>query len=432
MAPMVDAQQKRIQAADAAIVDISKRINILARLAWSPAVEREFLEGWQAGQPRNPTVDYAPGDDDARRRRLMSVAESLDPTDPLEAFLAANARSFADACELLAVAGTKDAGLVSERIYGSPRDVLSGTDARSLDAARHFMSDADAYYRSHLAEAHDYCLPAETLRVDLEASARKVLVDHAVDVVVDPGLVSKAAAGAKRVRLRAGTCFTEYDLDQLLQHEVFVHSLTAINGATQPLLHSMGRGAPRTTKTQEGLATFAELVTGAMDVARLERLAMRVEAIDRAMSGADFVEVFRYFVEEGQPPFEGFNSTMRVFRGVPTSGGCAFTKDAVYLHGLMEVHTFFRWALARGRLEVTRHLFAGRMTLGDTVRLAPYFDDGRLAPPRYLPPWMTRTNGLAAYLAFSVFSNRVFADDLQGELDHDDVSMGGSADNRSA
>lgn len=94
------------------------------------------------------------------------------------------------------------------------------------------------------------------------------------------------------------------------------------------------------------------------------------------------------------------------------TGGSAFTKDTVYLHGLMSVHTFFRWALVHNRLALCRFLFAGRMTVGDVVKLEPYFQSGLLAEPRYLPPWMTRTNGLAAYLSFSVFTNKIHIHEL--------------------
>ncbi len=50
-----------------------------------------------------------------------------------------------------------------------------------------------------------------------------------------------------------------------------------------------------------------------------------------AMAGADFIEVFRYFLDAGQSAEESFSSTQRVYRGVPTTGGAAFTKDTVYL-----------------------------------------------------------------------------------------------------
>lgn len=59
-----------------------------------------------------------------------------------------------------------------------------------------------------------------------------------------------------------------------------------------------------------------------------------------ALHGANFIEVFRFFLDQGQTEAESFTSTMRVFRGAPTTGGHAFTKDTVYLHGLLSVHTF--------------------------------------------------------------------------------------------
>ncbi|MCT7032309.1 flavohemoglobin expression-modulating QEGLA motif protein, partial [Salmonella enterica] len=93
---------------------------------------------------------------------------------------------------------------------------------------------------------------------------------------VDPELTAKAAAGATRIRLRGGTRFTDYDRHQLLAHEALVHSLTALNGRAQPLLASFGRTSPRVTATQEGLAVFAELMSGAIDISRLKRISLRI------------------------------------------------------------------------------------------------------------------------------------------------------------
>ncbi|NNL86725.1 MAG: DUF1704 domain-containing protein, partial [Myxococcales bacterium] len=242
-----------------------------------------------------------------------------------------------------------------------------------------------------------------------------VIPGNVIEIRVDPHLASKAAAGATRVRVRDGTSFSRFDIEQLLQHEVFVHSLTALNGRAQRKLASLSLGAPRTTATQEGLATFAELVSGAIEIRRLERIALRIIGIDAALSGADFIEVFELFREAGQPDVESFNSTMRIFRGVPVDGGSAFTKDAVYLQGLLEVHTFFRWALRSGRLELGRHLLAGRMSLADVFALEPFFVAGELAGPQHLPPWMSRTNALTAHLAFSVFANHIVLDDVVPE-----------------
>ena len=74
---------------------------------------------------------------------------------------------------------------------------------------------------------------------------------------------------------------------------------------------------------------------------------------------------------------------------------------------MIGVHTFFRWALKRGRLRLCRLLFAGKMTLGDVQRFEPLFDAGVLQEPRWLPPWVARANGLAGTLAFSLFANKI-------------------------
>src|SRR3546814_12445266 len=50
------------------------------------------------------------------------------------------------------------------------------------------------------------------------------------------------------------------------------------------------------------------------------------------------------------------------------------------------------------------------MTLGDVQRFAPLFDAGVLQPPRWLPDWVSRANGLAGMLAFSLFANRIRLD----------------------
>ena len=168
-------------------------------------------------------------------------------------------------------------------------------------------------------------------------------------------------------------------------------------------------------QTQEGLATFAEQITGSIDIERLKRISLRTEAIAMAREGADFIEVFRYFCDAGQNPEESFASAQRVFRGVPPGGGLAFTKDTVYLRGLVSVHTFFRHMLAEDRLQVCRWLFAGKMSLQDAIAFAPLFQAGVLKPPRWLPHWVSWANGLAGMLAFSLFANRIRMDQLAPE-----------------
>ena len=285
----------------------------------------------------------------------------------------------------------------------------------NIDAARHFIFLADELSKELATHEADYCLSAEILQAELQEALDRFFVHHKVRVEIDPNLIAKAAAGPTRIRLRSATAFSEYDRHQLLEHEAYVHSLTALNGREQPHLTSLGLNTPRITATQEGLATFAELITGTIDIGRMKRISLRIIAIDMALKGADYIDVFRFFLDSGQTEADSFTSAMRVFRGVPVTGGHAFTKDTVYLHGLLSVHTFFRWALKNQRLKLVRYLFAGKMALHDVLSLEPYFDSGWIAPALYIPHWVARANGLAGMLAFSLFANRIRLDRVEAE-----------------
>lgn len=413
---------ERFVSIDAKLVEVARGIRILSSLSWPSSVQRRFLTDWCRGNPRLPAVTYPRVSLADRIAPLRDLKRDLDREHPVGRYLDDTIQSYITVCRLLENAGSPRMTAFSTELYGQPGDSLAGGRVHNIDAARHFLDIAAQYNKENKLTEDDYCLPASRIQQEMARRLAQVFTGHVVKVVVDAEMVSKAAAGATRIRLRDATCFSEFDLEQLLQHEAFVHSLTAINGRSQTRLKSMGMGAPRTTSTQEGLATFAELVTGAIDISRLERIALRIIAIDMALNGGDFLDVFRFLLDAGQPEAESFRSAMRVFRGAPLTGGSAFTKDTVYLHGLMEVHTFFRWCLQHGKLDLSRMLFAGRLSIGDVVRLEDWFRSGFIDAPLYLPPWMGRTNALSAYLAFSVFANHIRIEELDSGYAFDTIS----------
>lgn len=61
----------------------------------------------------------------------------------------------------------------------------------------------------------------------------------------------------------------------------------------------------------------------------MRRLADRVFAIQMAVEGADFLEVYRYFLDRIGDPNQAFENARRVFRGGVITGGSPFTKDIV-------------------------------------------------------------------------------------------------------
>jgi len=407
-------------ALDARLVAAVRGIRLLQALSWPAHVEETFLAAWKIGRIHLPQVEYPREDFGAVRAELEAVSAEADADHPLGRYLIATAESWRIATRLLDVAGSHRLTAYSARLYGRPVEMLPGEGPTNLEAARHFVALADDMDQELREIEPDAVMSAETLRDLLQPEIDAFFTGHKVTVELDPELIAKAAASPSRIRIRTNTGFSEYDRQQLLLHEAFVHSLTGINGREQPHLRSLARGAPRTTATQEGLATFAELISGAMDIERMKRISLRIVAIDMAISGADFVQVFRFFLDAGQSPADSFSSAQRVFRGAPTGGGAAFTKDTVYLHGLLGVHTFFRWCLRHRRLGLAQQLFAGKLALEDVFAFEPMTEAGVIAPPRYLPPWMRRANGLAGMLAFSLFANKIRLD----RVDADDLVLG--------
>jgi uncharacterized protein (TIGR02421 family) len=409
------ASLEHYAALDQRLVAAVKGIKLLSAVSWPARVQQEFLARWQQRDSRLPVLSYPRFDFSEVRSELDAIAVASDPQHPLGDYLHRTVESYRIATRLLEALGTNEVTEHSARLFGRPGDRLPGGDLSNTDAARHFIELADELDRELAQHEADYVLPAEVLQVELQEQISNFFVHHDVRVVIDPDLIAKAAAGPTRIRLRSATGFTEYDRHQLLEHEAFVHSLTALNGREQPHLKSLALNSPRTTATQEGLATFAELITGAIDINRMKRISLRIVAIDMALAGADFIQVFRFFLDSGQTESESFTSAMRVFRGVPLGGGAAFTKDTVYLHGLLGVHTFFRWALKNRRLKLCRLLFAGKMNLHDLFGLEPFFDSGYLAAPLYIPHRVARANRLAGMLAFSLFANKIRLERIEAE-----------------
>ncbi len=394
-------------AIDRDLARVGPKVRVLSALAWPSRVEDEFLASWRAGRPELPRVETPRVSLPDERAALEALMARCDREHPLQRMLWKTARSYLEAARMLEGAGTPEFTRCSIALYGRPDDAYRTQSVTGLDAAEFFLRTTDDLLGGHAVPPAVADIPAEVLAERLRRAVDDFFTDDPVEVVVDPTLSSKAIAGSKRIRVRAGALFTELDLAQLLNHEALVHTLTMVNGKRQPHVRCLGLGAPRTTRTQEGLAVFAELATLSIDVRRLRRVALRVRALHHALEGADFVEVFRVFLDAGQSEEESYQSAQRVFRGGDVRGGVAFTKDCVYLKGLLEVHTILRVAIRDNRPELARNLFAGRMSIGDAIELAPWFESGLLAGPRYVPPWARDLRCVAASLAYSAFLTHV-------------------------
>ena len=406
------AELERFAQVDEAIAKACSSIRVLKYLTWPEHLMDTFLDSWRAGNPVLPDVVSTPIDQSAKIEELEALMARCDRSHPVGNQLWKTAWSYATAARMLGAMGSPEFTEHSVALYGRPDYVYERQGLSSIEAANPIMEvtsnlmsgDVIAKVESNIT-SHEF---ADRLRIALD----EFFVEDEVGVVVDANMSAKAAAGSTRVKVREDAMFSELDFNQLLNHEALIHTLTSINGKRQPL-RSLGLGSPRTTKTQEGLAVFSELVTFSIDLNRLRRVALRSQAVGLALSGGNFIDVFSHFLSEGQSEQESYHSAQRIFRGGDVHGTVAFTKDAGYLEGLILVQTFLRKAIADGREELIPMLFAGRLTLGDVLELEELFETGTLLAPRYLPPWAVGFQRLAANLSYSLFSARIHLDTVE-------------------
>ena len=410
---------ERLKAAAVLLRKAEKPVRVLRAVAWGPEVAEAFFA---AGAKELPIVNYVPLDAAPVHEALRAARALIDggpegSRGPVQAWLLRIAEVIGVGADMLAGIGTKEFHRQSVKLYGSPQSDLLNCDVRPLDLAR--MLDYVLGSFHNLEINLDAKTEAKTTAEELALRMAKVLARHFGDAAPKIELVdhlsSNALAGARYIRIRRDALFSDRDLAQLVQHEAFVHIATSLNGAAQSDFPILGAGHPGTTRTQEGLAVFAELISGAMDPSRLLRLADRVLAIQMSMDGANFIELYRFFGERTHDKFSAFENARRITRGGLVEGGGPFTKDSVYLEGLVRVHNFLRIAVQETRVDCIRLLFAGKMDIDDMPAITTLAAHRLCAFPRFLPPWARDLRFVLSYIAYSSFLNRM---NLERVRDH--------------
>jgi len=385
-------------------------VRVLRHLAWPASVRADFFAG---GARRLPRVEYPPFDPDPGLAPIATLRRELGRADePVAAWILRQADAVETAARMLAATGTPAFLDHARRLYGAPRDPLPDQNATVLDLAQRFDEVIDSLDNVDLGPVPPAERTAAEVADAMQRAVARAFGDSAPGVVLVDELSANALAGPRNIRIRRGAAFTDTDIAQLIHHEAHIHVATSLNGLAQTDLPILGSSHAGTTRTQEGLAVFAEFITGSMDLDRTRRLADRVIAIDMAAEGADFLEVYHWFLARTADSGQAFESTRRVFRGGPLTGGAPFTKDGVYLDGLLRVHHFMRTAVSLGRADLLRLMFCGKLDIEDLPTLAHLASDGLCRPPRFLPPWAEDLRFLVSYLAYSSFLTRMDLDRL--------------------
>ncbi|MEF9978853.1 MAG: DUF1704 domain-containing protein, partial [Thermomonas sp.] len=225
-------------ALDARMAKAARGIRLLSLVSWPASEQQAFLADLDGGNPKLPAYQYPKHDFSAARAEFDAIASAADPSHPLGIYLIESAHSWSLAAELLENLGTPRVTDLSVALFGKPEHVLPG-GATTREAANHFIAIANELDRELLAPSEQVAISATSLALQLQASLDDYFDARVITVELDPDLIAKAAAGPNRIRLRAGAAFSDYDRHQLLQHEAFVHSLTALNGQRQTVLPSL-------------------------------------------------------------------------------------------------------------------------------------------------------------------------------------------------
>lgn len=404
------------------LIGAQSEIRVLDAVKWDDTVRDAFFASHCRDQPPVDAAYYEQRplafDADAARRAFLDldteIATRLGSATAAAQLLRRNCEQYRLTLDMLVARGTPAFGIYTTLLYGTPDEVFHAGGptveglADSIEATLALVEPSLLVDRA--PKDLDGAKAVALLQERLDAS----MGPGRVDVKLDDGIVSDAAAGSTYVKLRADARFSEQDISTLEAHEGWVHVGTTLNGLAQPVCTFLGRAAPPATVTQEGLATLTELLSLRSHPGRLRRIVNRIRGTRLALDGATFVDVFEHFRTEGLDEDDAWNTTARLFRG-STPTGPPFTKDLAYGKGLVLTYVYLRLALRQGRPERIPMLFCGKVDLQALGLVSHLFDEGLVEPPRFVPPPFTDLEALAAQVAFSRFLRELDFDRLEAE-----------------
>ncbi len=415
----LDSYKEKIRTLSDRIVEAQKPIRILDSIKWPDSVEtsvvasdgKEMPKIDKAYYEKHLPLGYEPTVKMAEFSVLIrDIKKELGPKDELGKILTNTAEEYHDVVAMLAARGTKKFYEYSCKLYGSPRDPFFDNVTTSEKLALLLKRIFVRLDETAIGPPKKKDIPArEAVRI-LKSRFDKSFLNGCVEVKLSDGIVADAAAGSSYVKIRQDAFFSQRDIDLLEVHEGWTHVATSVNGSLQTTARWMAKGPPRCTMTQEGLALLMEVITFRSYPHRANKVIDRILGVVKAEQGADALELYRFYRDDGLTEHESYRAMMRVCRGGLVTGGAPFTKDISYAGGFIKNYNFIRIAIRRGRPELVRFLFCGKLNVEDIPLLYSRHLEGIVDAPVYLPPPFVDLSGLAVWMSFSNYLNEV---DLQ-------------------
>ncbi len=411
-----------IQELSQRIVDAQRKIRILDLIKWDDNVKQTFFRHKGKKLPEVDASYYLsrPLPFDASEKMeefrliLRDAQNQCGQYSPITRLIKRQCDEYIRAVQMLAARGTPAFSEIAMELYGSPSDAfyaggprLSELGALLFDVltALDVQLQSDADLKRHT--------PQEAQR-SLQASLGSFFHAHQgkVTVMVSDDMLADASAGADNIKLGQHAMFSDRDLKYLEVHEGWVHVGTTLNGSMQPYCFFLSKGSPSCSVIQEGLAVLTEVVSFSSYPGRMRKITNRVIALDKVTDGANFLDVYHYFIACGLSEEDSYNNSVRIFRGSTPTGG-PFTKDLSYAKGFVLIYNFIRFAISQHRIDAIPLLFTGKIVLDDLPLLSELKEQGILTSPVYLPPQFRDLAALGTWMSFSLFLNKFDLNEIQ-------------------
>jgi uncharacterized protein (TIGR02421 family) len=407
--------KEKIKHLSESIVELQKPIHVLNSIKWDHSIESEFFATKAKELPKVDAAFYGKsplGFDPIKKRQELKdlgaeIERQLGHDDDLGQLMLRMVEEYSDITLMLEGRGGKRFYEVSRKLYGSPKDNLFGGQVSISDQGHVLYELLSGFENKFLGRDYPKEIPSTDVVRELNARFAKSFLQGKIEVVISDGLVADAAAGADKIKIKENAKFSRKDIDIFEVHEGWVHVGTTLNGKAQRIAKFLSKGPPCCAATQEGLAILMEILTFSTYPLRARTINDRILGIEKAEDGADFLDLYDFYLVEGYTEIEAYRNAMRVFRGGDVRGGAPFTKDISYCKGFVENYNFIRTAIRKGRPEIVPFMFAGKLHVDDVPLLYQKSQEGIINAPELLPPHFKDLNGLAVWMSFSNFLNGV-------------------------
>jgi uncharacterized protein (TIGR02421 family) len=420
----MDTYRETIKELSDRLVAAQRPIKVLSAINWDEQVKADFFASGFKEQPKVDRGYYSQRktklDPVATRSELRSIEAEimarLGSTSAAAQLMRFMCEQFRLTVDMIEARGTSEFSEISSLLYGTPADVFHAGGPAISDLATTMRKTLEANAVAIMAMGDERTIPGDEAVARLRAQLDASVGEGVIEIRSDDAIASDAAAGSDYIKMREDRYFSERDINLLEAHEGWVHVSTTMNGLAQPVCTFLGKAAPRTTVTQEGLAVLSEMLNLRSHPMRLAKLMRSIEAIDMASNGATFVDVFEAMRTAGLSEEDAWVTVSRVFRGsLPDAG--PFTKDLGYGKGLVLTLLYVRMAIRFGKTDRIPLLFCGKVDLLDMAALHQLHEENLVEAPRFVPPPFDDLPALATTLALSRFMSQLDLDRMSTDFE---------------